>query len=76
MGKWKLRSPREEQEQEDEWLPLSALGALTGGLFLAYIAAEAVFYTRPHPLHWFVAASGAALGYLGGLFYHRWKTTS
>lgn len=31
------------------------------GFLSAYLGAEAVLAARPHPIHWLVAASGAAL---------------
>ena len=58
---------------EPDWMPLSALGGLVGGFFVAYIIAEAALGNSIHPLHWVVAAAGAAAGYLVGLLYTRMK---
>ena len=47
-------SPREQA---------SSTGTLVGflGFFLGYFVAEAALYGRPHPLHWLVSFSTAAL---------------
>ena len=50
-----------------EPMALPALVGLSVGLFTAYIIAEMTLTTGTHPLHWIVAAGGAAAGYVIGL---------
>lgn len=53
-------------------IPLVVLIAVVAGLFAFFLAAEAIFYLRPHPWHWLAALAGAVLGYgAGKLWYHR-----
>lgn len=68
-------STQKEDTAGDDLMPLSALGGLALGFFVFFLGGEAIFSTRPHPLHWLTAAGGGALFYLAGLFYARRKAT-
>ncbi len=66
------RNPDPAQD-EIGLLPLPALAGLAFGFFGFFLASEVAFATRPHPIHWVVAAGGGALSYLAGL-YHAHRT--
>ena len=58
---------------ESDLMPFPALIGLASGFLVFFLGAMVVFATRPHPLHWLIAAGGGALFYLVGLFYARHK---
>jgi hypothetical protein len=41
--------------------------------FLSYVVARIILDTFPHPVHWASGAIGAALGFLVGWLWYRWK---
>ncbi len=72
-------SVSQRNKPQRDWFPLSAFAGTFGGFLLAYIAAEGVYYLRPHPFHWGVAAIGGILGYVLGMgwdFMQKHRQTS
>ena len=61
------RRPRRLQTKGDKYF------GLLGGFLVGYIGAEATVQRFMHPLHWLVAAIGAAMGYFGALLWHFWR---
>ncbi len=70
----RLRGKRRERaghRKQGEWSPFVSFVGGTVGFLGAYLFAEAALSTHIHPIHWAVAAGGAALGYLIGLAWYR-----
>ncbi|HXF70039.1 MAG TPA: hypothetical protein VNK89_09550 [Thermoflexus sp.] len=59
-----------QRERNEESFFASFVGGAVGFLG-AYLFAEAALRSSIHPIHWAVAAGGAALGYLMGLAWYR-----
>ncbi len=68
----RARVKRRREEKPRDWLPLVAFLGTMAGFLGAYLGAEVLLGTRPHPLHWLVAGVGGLLGYLGGMIRY-WR---
>lgn len=72
-----MAQPREKRHKragphkQSKGSPFVSFVGGTVGFLGAYLFAEAALSTRIHPIHWAVAAGGAALGYLIGLAWYR-----
>ncbi len=65
------RRERAGHRERSERSPFVSFVGGTVGFLGAYLFAETALSTRIHPIHWAVAAGGAALGYLIGLTWYR-----
>ena len=66
------RTNRSRHRTKDD-MSLVLLIAVVAGFFAFFLAAEAIFYLRPHPWHWLAALAGAVLGYGAGKIWYRHK---
>jgi hypothetical protein len=65
------KTKKKRQTQKDP--PLASWVGLLIGLLGAYMIAEGAFAIQPHYWHWLVAVAGAAVGYLLGGGWYRWR---
>lgn len=71
MPRGTTRSRRHKHSGDQ--MPAGAFLAVAMVFFAAWLSAEALLATRPHPLHWGVAAGGAAAGWLATKVFYRWR---
>ena len=65
------RTRKKLQTKKDP--PLVRWVGLLIGLLVAYMIAEVALAIQPHYWHWLAAAAGAAVGYLLGDGWYRWR---
>ena len=71
-GGKKIEIERKEKEKK-EWPVVVYIWAI--GLFIAtwFIGGEAIFESKPHPIHWLVGLVGGLLGIPIGWLWYRWR---
>ena len=68
----KKPSSKKAEKQED-WPVVLYIWAIGSGLAGYLVVGQAIFESRPHPIHWLAGLIGAAFGIgVGGLWY-RWR---
>ena len=60
-------------EKQKEWPVVVYLWAIGLGLMGYLAVGEAIFESRPHPIHWLVGVVGGVVGIGIGWLWYRWR---
>ncbi len=72
MGKPNVSSKSKVRKLQANW-PVVVYFAMAGFGFASYLVARIVLDGKPHPLHWISGIAGAAVGYVIGWIWYRWR---
>ena len=60
-------------EKREDWPVVVYLWAIGLGLVGYLVVGEAVFESRPHPIHWLAGLIGGIFGVSAGWLWYRWR---
>ncbi len=72
MGKSHISGKAKTQKRQASW-PVVVYVAMCGFGFTSYLVARIALDGKPHPLHWISGIAGAAVGYVVGWIWYRWR---
>lgn len=67
------KPPSTKDEKPKEWPLVVYLWAISLGLMGYLAVGEAIFESRPHPIHWLAGVGGGVLGMGIGWLWYRWR---
>ena len=68
----KMPSSKKTEKRED-WPVVVYLWAVGLGLVSYLVVGEAIFESRPHPIHWLAGLIGVIFGIGTGWLWYRWR---
>lgn len=64
---------RQKPRDEKEWPVVVYMWAIGVGVIGYLVVGEAIFESRPHPIHWLSGLIGGMLGIALGWLWYRWR---
>ena len=64
---------KQKVSEKKEWPIVVYLWAVGSGIVGYLVVGEAIFESRPHPIHWLAALIGGILGIGVGWLWYRWR---
>lgn len=67
------KTSEQKVKEKKEWPVVVYLWAFGLGLASYMVVGEAIFESRPHPVHWLSGLIGGILGIIIGWLWYRWR---